>query len=136
MKKYPSLSDFNVQTQIVTRWKDLDAFGHVNNAVYLTYIENARIKFFELWNIEFSGKSIMVVSAKIDYLAQLFHPSTLKAGQKVTRIGTKSFDITTALYKEDENLVCYAVVTCVCFDFNKNKSIPVYSQIVNTFNEN
>ena len=34
-----------------TRWKDIDLFGHVNNAVFLTYIEDARIIYFKKWSI-------------------------------------------------------------------------------------
>jgi len=136
MKQYSDLSAFPFKAKLSTRWKDLDAFGHINNAVYLSYIENARVQLFNLWNITFSGKSIMVVSAQIDYVAQLFHPESLDIGQKVTRVGTKSFDITSGLYKEDGTLACHAIVTCVCFDFNKNKSVPVYPKIIETFHAN
>ena len=40
------LSDFPFHYEIKTRWKDMDAFGHVNNAVFLSYIEDALINNF------------------------------------------------------------------------------------------
>ena len=40
------LDDFPFQHKIKTRWRDLDAFRHVNNATFLSYIEDARILFF------------------------------------------------------------------------------------------
>ena len=43
------LSDFPFHYKLKTRWKDMDAFGHMNNAVFLTYIEDARITFFKRW---------------------------------------------------------------------------------------
>ena len=50
-KKNYNIKDFKFQHEIKTRWKDLDAFGHVNNAVFATYIENARGALFKKWNL-------------------------------------------------------------------------------------
>ena len=49
---YNSITDFPFNYNIKTRWKDIDSFGHVNHAVYLTYIEDARITFFKRWNMK------------------------------------------------------------------------------------
>jgi len=46
MKKKFILNDFKFQHPLKTRWRDLDAFRHVNNATFLSYIEDARILFF------------------------------------------------------------------------------------------
>ena len=45
------LNDFPFQHNLKTRWRDLDAFKHVNNATFLSYIEDARIVFFKRWGI-------------------------------------------------------------------------------------
>ena len=87
------LEDFTFKHEIKTRFKDLDAFNHVNNATFLSYIEDARILFFKRWKVNVKEKSLIVASITIDYLSQLHHPSKLIIGQKVTRLGTKSFDI-------------------------------------------
>ena len=52
------IEDFKFQHPVDTRWKDLDAFRHINNAVFLSYIEDARILFFKRWNINLKEKSI------------------------------------------------------------------------------
>ena len=88
-----NLSDFPFHYELQTRWKDMDAFGHVNNAVFLSYIEDARITFFKRWNICDDKRSIIMASAKIDYLRQIDHPSHLIVGERISRIGRKSFDI-------------------------------------------
>ena len=88
-----NLSDFPFHYELQTRWKDLDAFGHVNNAVFLSYIEDARITFFKRWNLYDEKRSIIMASAKIDYLRQIDHPSHLIVGERISRIGRKSFDI-------------------------------------------
>ena len=76
-KKNYNIKDFKFQHEIKTRWKDLDAFGHVNNAVFLSYVEDARILFFKRWNINYKERSLIVASAKIDYIRQVSHPSCL-----------------------------------------------------------
>ena len=40
MKNTYNINDFKFHYNIETRWKDLDAFQHINNAVYATYIES------------------------------------------------------------------------------------------------
>ena len=47
------LEDFPFHHKTKTRWIDLDAFKHVNNATFLSYIEDARVLFFKRWNINF-----------------------------------------------------------------------------------
>ena len=50
-KSKAKIEDFSFKHSIKTRWKDLDAFGHVNNAVFLSYVEDARVLFFKRWKI-------------------------------------------------------------------------------------
>ena len=69
MKVEFKISNYTFKTKLATRWRDLDAFQHVNNAVFATYIENARVDFFIRWNLPFdgTGQSLIVASSKIDY---------------------------------------------------------------------
>ena len=129
--KQCKLKDFSFQHSIKTRWKDLDAFGHVNNAVFLSYAEDARILFSKRWNIDYKERSLIVASAKVDYIKQLNHPSEIIIGQKVSRIGTKSFDILSAIFDKNNHLepYCVTTITSVCFDFINNKTIEVYEDI-------
>ena len=122
------LSDFTFHHELKTRWCDLDAFNHINNATFLSYIEDARIVFFKRWGINFKEKSLIVAAVKIDYINQLGHPSNIIVGQKVSRIGSKSFDIQSALFK-NKTLICCSIITSVCYDFINSKTVPVYDEI-------
>ena len=122
------LSDFPFHHELKTRWRDLDAFKHVNNATFLSYIEDARIVFFKRWGINFKEKSLIVAAVKLDYINQLQHPSNIIVGQKVSRVGSKSFDIRSAVFKN--NLpICCSTITSVCYDFVNSKTVPVYDKI-------
>jgi len=129
------IENFSFQHRIKTRWKDLDAFGHVNNAVFLSYVEDARILFFKRWRINYEERSLIVASAKVDYLRQVSHPVNLVIGQKVSRIGTKSFDIHSVIFIENNPLpVCETTIISVAFDFIQNKPVNVYQAIVDDYN--
>ena len=137
MKVEFKISNYPFKTKLATRWRDLDAFQHVNNAVFATYIENARVNLFIRWNLPFdgTGQSLIVASLKIDYYKQLKHPSNLIVGQRISRIGNTSFDIESAIFMEDyENEpLCVSKLVCVCYDFDKQKPTPIYKQILNDY---
>ena len=125
-----SITDYPQHYGFKTRWKDIDSFGHVNNAVFLTYIEDARIMYFKRWNVTEKKRSLIVASIKIDYLRQIEHPSDLIVGQKISRIGNSSFDIQSVIFlNNDPKAAANSVVSCVCFNYEQNKSVPVYDEI-------
>ena len=127
------ISDFYFQHKIKTRFRDLDAFKHVNNATFLSYLEDARIFFFKRWGVNFKEKSLIVASIKIDYINQVNHPSELIICQKISRIGNKSFDNFSVIFSE-EKIVCAATITIVCYDFLSKKTVSVYDEIKKDIN--
>ena len=133
-----TLANYPMHIDLKTRWRDLDAFGHVNNAVFATYIETARGVLFEKWNLPFDGKgkSLTVASLSINFLKQLKHPTSIVVGQRINRIGNKSFDIKSSIFKKKfhEDPIAVSKVIIVCFDFDKQKSVPVFKQIIDEYN--
>jgi len=131
------IDDYKLRYHLKTRFRDLDAFGHVNNAVYASYIESARVELLNNWKIpRFNkGKSIIMASLKINYHSQLSHPTSLVIGQKITRIGRSSFDIESIVFdsnnidSNNNRVICSALVTVVCFDFDSQTPVEVYESI-------
>tara|TARA_S200000501_G_scaffold376506_1_gene431652 strand:- start:505 stop:918 length:414 start_codon:yes stop_codon:yes gene_type:complete len=124
------IEDFYFQHKIKTRFRDLDSFNHINNATFLSYLEDARILFFKRWNVNKTNKSLIVASIKIDYIEQVTHPSELIICQRISRIGNKSFDNKSLIFCQ-EKVVCSSTTTIVCYDFISKKTVPVYSEIKN-----
>ena len=137
MNELLTLENFPFQFEIKTRWRDLDAFGHVNNATFATYVEDARISMFERWNLSqtMGKRSVIAASLKLDFKQQLSHPSDIIVGQRIYRIGTTSFDIQAVIYKKDvpNAPICETLLTCVCFNYDEQKSVSVYSEIEKDF---
>jgi acyl-CoA thioester hydrolase len=108
-------------------FRDLDVFGHVNNAVYLTYIETARIRYLrEVLGIE-SLEDLLVIVAKvhIDFRSRATLGETLEVRTRVSRIGTKSFDVDHEIQGPDGRLVARAETTLVTFDYRGDSTMPV-----------
>jgi len=122
--------DFDFWTKIQTHWGDMDGLRHINHAKYLTYMETARLDLYgqighdlERWEQEASS---ILASMEVNYIGQAVHPSVFEIGQRITRIGTKSYDIFTAIYKEGEaKPVLQANFILVSINYNTGKTIPV-----------
>ncbi len=102
---------------------------------FLSYIEDARILFFKRWNINYNERSLIVASVKIDYLRQVEHPTQLIIGQRISRIGKTSFDIHSVIFdKGTLEQVCESTIISVAFNFEIQKSVPVYQDIIDDYN--
>jgi acyl-CoA thioester hydrolase len=80
------------------RWDDLDAFGHINNAVYLTYVQEARAD-FTWFSRQKAGKSplladMVVARAEVDYIEPIYEGGMeIECQIWITRIGNSSFEM-------------------------------------------
>ena len=123
-------SDFDYWSPINTRWRDMDALGHLNHAIYLGYMETARVDVYT--QLGFSGirkdmdESTILGSMDVHYLSQVKHPASLDVGHRICRVGSKSFDFLAAIFREnEEGPVCSALFKMVAFNYDLNKAIPV-----------
>ncbi len=123
-------SDFDYWSPINTRWRDMDALGHLNHAIYLGYMETARVDVYT--QLGFTGirkdmdESTILGSMDVHYLSQVKHPASLDVGHRICRVGSKSFDFLAAIFREnEEEPVCSALFKMVAFNYDVNKAIPV-----------
>jgi len=120
-------SPFPYTITVEVAFRDLDAMGHVNNAVYLSYLENARIKYLmEL--LELNGLShmpLIMAEAQVSYKAPAFFGEQLTIGTGVSRFGVKSFDMLYRITGGDGRLVVVAKTVQVAYDYAAAKTIVV-----------
>ena len=111
------------------RFRDLDPMGHVNNAVYLTWIENARIEYLRrlgAFDRPYSGEMAMILArAEVDFRDALGFGADVEIGVRTARLGTKSFDLEYELRSEGR-VVAAAKTVLVAYDYvtNQSKEIP------------
>ena len=118
-------------TPIELRFSDLDAYGHVNSAVYFTYLETARVKLFSDFFREVSKHGIFTLVARAECKFKL--PIMLYDKVIVTlwlaKTGRSSFDIEYRIHDSQEKTYATARTTMVCFDSIKNKTVAVPESI-------
>jgi acyl-CoA thioester hydrolase len=107
--------------------RDLDGFGHVNNAVYMTYIENARVAY--LWDVV-DATSIdkirnIIAGVTLEFRAPATYGETIEVGTRVDRIGTKSFAFRHEIRTSDGRLLAEASTTQVMYDYEREQTVPV-----------
>jgi acyl-CoA thioester hydrolase len=86
---------FPVEVETPVAWGEMDAFGHVNNAVYLRYFESARIAYFEKLPAlaELAKRDIRPILARatVDYRLPLQYPDRVKILGRISKLGNTSF---------------------------------------------
>ena len=97
------------------RWGDMDAYGHVNHALFWRYLESARIALFE----EACGAAdlpmLVVAEARCRYLAELCYPATVEVHSALQDVRGSSL-VVDAEIREGERLCAVAQLQLVCFD--------------------
>ena len=106
------------QSKQYVRWGDLDAFGHVNNATYLIYAQEARYAWSKM--IE-----MVVARAEVDFIAPIYTGDFyLDIEIWVNKIGTSSFGVTYEMKNGDE-LVAVVKTVQVTVSMDTKKSRPL-----------
>lgn len=101
------------------RFSDTDMLGHVNNASYFTYMEETRLSFLEELGLDVRNDvfTIMLASAKCDFIRQGYFGQILKVNTTVQRIGRTSFTLSSEfLDKETESVIAKGEATVVYVD--------------------
>lgn len=105
-------------------FRDIDAMGHVNNAVFFAYFETVRIKFLaemlehsSLVGTELLDLPLILVEASCTYKSPALLSEKLFIGTGISRFGTKSFDMLYRVQGEDGRLVAYGRTIQVMYDY-------------------
>jgi acyl-CoA thioester hydrolase len=126
----PIMPIFQYFHPIEVRYGDLDPQGHVNNAKYLTYMEQARIGYIHhlgLWaGGSFLDIGIILADAQVTFLAPILFSQAVRVGVQVTRLGNKSL---TMEYLIEEGSSGQQLATgtsvLVTYDYHASRTIPI-----------
>jgi len=115
-----STEDFKYHITIDIRWRDLDALNHVNNSVYLTYLEQARTHYLHeciQWDWQTDG--MILASATIDFKIALILSDKPKVYVRCSHIGNKSFTLQYCITTErNGRTVIATTATTILVGFN------------------
>lgn len=118
------LGDFKMHLDIQLRFRDTDAMGHVNNAAYLTYLELARMHYWETLSgsRDFSAVDFILVRAEIDYRAAARLGDFIRVYIRASRLGGSSWDFEYKVVDQASGKLFAEAKTVQCsYDYAKGK---------------
>jgi acyl-CoA thioester hydrolase len=125
---------FRHKTPVQIRFKDVDMMGHVNNANFFSYAEDARLKYFTDVFGAGSGWSkqdgLILGRFEIDFRNPLFYGNTICVMTRCSKIGTKSFELSWQIIEDktaDKEPVIFASgkAVLVCYDYSISKTVEI-----------
>ena len=116
------MSDWPFVVHERVRFRDVDSFGHVNNAVYSTYLEQARLD--ALGGLG----SVILARVEIDFRAEVNVGEDVEVRSRCTRIGTKSVELEHEILANGR-LAAEAKSVLVGFDYERRVSAPIPDQL-------
>lgn len=122
------MSRFRFRYGMEVRFRDLDALGHVNNAVYLTYFESARMAFWMqmMGRADLQGMNMILARAEIDFRSPLVFGEKVEIGVGCTSVGRSSFVLEQDMHERGAfRLVAQAKKVLVHYDYAALRSLPL-----------
>ena len=124
------MSAFRFFHPIEVRYGDLDPQGHLNNAKYLTYIEQARIAYVRhlgLWQGgSFLDIGVILAEARVTFKAPILWGQPIQVGVHTHRLGNKSFDVLYTIEDSQTGIEHASGSTVqVAYDYHCGETIPI-----------
>jgi acyl-CoA thioester hydrolase len=119
---------FTVVTELDPRFRDTDAMGHINNAVYVTYLEVARQAYWKRFAAETDYRNVPFILAHvtIDFRSEALMRETLVLAIRCEWVGGKSFAFRYAITeKTSGRTVVEALSVQVCYDYGAKRSVAM-----------
>lgn len=124
------------QTKIQIRFSDIDKIGHVNNAVFLQYMETARVQYFnDVFGKrhDWDKEGFVVVRNEINYLLPLYLNDEIYCTTRCIKIGNKSLMLENVIYRKKNRKIEKAaegIGVLVAMDYQRKKSMKLPPQWV------
>lgn len=125
------MGDFHFYHPVEIRYGDLDPQGHLNNAKFLTFFEQARIHYLIELGLftrqqSFMEIGVIVADVHITYLEPVYFGQNVKVGVRVMKLGMKSMTWEQNVVDEDSDKeLARGEVVLVTYDYKEEKTIPI-----------
>ncbi|MEJ2559829.1 MAG: thioesterase family protein [Anaerolineae bacterium] len=118
---------------ITVRFRDIDAMGHVNNAVFFTYLETARVDYmrdvvFQLEGRDLTQVGLILAQISCQFQAPIFYGQLVEVGTRVVEMRNSSFIIEHRI-EADGQLAALAEAVVVHYDYHAGRSVRIPDEI-------
>jgi len=127
---------FTFETEVAVRYSDVDTYGHVNNAVYATFVEEARVDYLEAVldaddtaregpaGMSADGVGIVVASLDLEFRRSVGMVDDVTVGVRVPNLGESSFPFEYEIRSAGE-VAAVGETTMVAYDRGTDASRPI-----------
>lgn len=129
------LASYPVVSKVPVQWADMDRNQHVNNVIYLKYVEVSRLDYFEKIDfMDFSGERPGPILAETEckYIFPMTYPDTAWMGSRITEIRNTEFQLETLLISEKHKRVAVKNESrIVVFDYGARQKTSLGKDLLN-----
>ncbi|MCV9935096.1 acyl-CoA thioesterase [Boseaceae bacterium BT-24-1] len=120
-----AITDFPLRAQDKLRYGDTDRQGHINNAVFSTFLETGRVELIydRARQLVGPGTSFVIARLEMDFLSELLWPGDVEIGTRVASVGRSSVRLEQAIF-QGERCVASGITVMVQMDEATRKSLP------------
>ena len=132
------LDTFRHHLPLQMRFNDIDMLGHLNNSVYLTFMDLGKARYFEAVNggqpVDISKMGIVIVNINANFCIPTFFNETIEVETAAVAIGDKSITLEQRIYSVPGRQVkCSCRTVMAGFDIHTNTSVPISEEWVRKF---
>ena len=126
-----TIADYPVRARDKLRYADTDRQGHVNNAIFSTFLETGRVEILYDPDAPLAddGASFVIARLSLSFRAEITWPGEVLIGTRIGRVGRSSITIEQGLFQHD-TCVATAETVIVHMDDSTRRSRPLRSEIV------
>ena len=130
----PGMEAWPVELEIPVAWGEMDAYGHVNNIVYLRWFESCRMAYFResgvIDRVKSEGIGPILARTTIDYRYAVKYPDSVRTATTVTRLGNSSFTMGYRVRSmATDKLAAEGEAVIVIVDYEKEEAVPIWPEL-------
>lgn len=133
----PHIKSYRHHMPLQMRFNDIDMLGHLNNSVYLTFMDLAKTDYFRKVlgeKLEWDKIGVVIVNINCNFCAPTFFDDTIEVETAVVAIGEKSLTLEQRIYSPDNGQVkCECRTIMSGFDMTTNTSTPILPEWIEAF---
>ncbi len=124
------MTDFHFYHLIEVRYGDLDPQGHVNNAKYLTYLEQARVFYWKQLKLckggSFLDIGVFLADVQLTFKKAIQLGDPIRVGVRISRLGNKSIECEYSIEDaRDASVFATGTSVLVAYDYQNHRSVPI-----------
>lgn len=130
-----TVESFRHRMPLQMRFNDIDMLGHLNNSVYLTFMDLAKARYFKAVNggndVDIRKMGIVIVNLNANFCAPTFFDEEIEVETAAVGIGDKSLTLEQRIYSvADKQVKCSCTTIMAGFDIKTNTSMPISDEWV------